>query len=223
MDPHSILAFTLVAAIAIASPGPATLMAINNSLAHGQRSAVWSSLGNASGLFCLSAAAMLGLGALLASSELLFNAVKIIGAGYLFYLGIRQLFKKSPMLAEGIQDDVKKSRPTRVKLYKSAFLTAVTNPKATMFFTALFPQFIDQGAQLLPQFLILTSIFMGLSVASLSLYAALGLPGQGRAGPARAVPLGQSSGGLDLHLFRSGHPDHASTGCIRGVWLSMDG
>lgn len=173
MDPHSILAFTLVAAIAIASPGPATLMAINNSLAHGQRSAVWSSLGNASGLFCLSAAAMLGLGALLASSELLFNAVKIIGAGYLFYLGIRQLFKKSPMLADGIQDDVKKSRPTRVKLYKSAFLTAVTNPKATMFFTALFPQFIDQGAQLLPQFLILTSIFMGLSVASLSLYAAL--------------------------------------------------
>jgi threonine/homoserine/homoserine lactone efflux protein len=78
MEFHSILAFTLVAAIAIASPGPATLMAINNSLAHGQRSAVWSSLGNASGLFCLSAAAMLGLGALLASSEWLFNAVKII-------------------------------------------------------------------------------------------------------------------------------------------------
>jgi threonine/homoserine/homoserine lactone efflux protein len=173
MEFHSILAFTLVAAIAIASPGPATLMAINNSLAHGQRSAVWSSLGNASGLFCLSAAAMLGLGALLASSEWLFNSVKIIGAGYLFYLGVRQLFKKSPMLAEGMQDGSKKSRPTRLKLYKSAFLTAVTNPKATMFFTALFPQFIDQSATLLPQFLILTSIFMALSVASLSLYAAL--------------------------------------------------
>ena len=91
MDPNTLLAFTLVAAIAIASPGPATLMAINNSLAHGQRSAMWSSLGNASGLFCLSAAAMLGLGALLASSEGLFNMVKIVGAGYLFYLGVRQL------------------------------------------------------------------------------------------------------------------------------------
>src|SRR5690349_1246268 len=131
MEFHSILAFTLVAAIAIASPGPATLMAINNSLAHGQRSAVWSSLGNASGLFCLSAAAMLGLGALLASSEWLFNAVKVIGAGYLFYLGVRQLFKKSPMLADGMQDESRKSRPTRLKLYKSAFLTALTNPKAT--------------------------------------------------------------------------------------------
>lgn len=173
MDSHSILAFTLVGAIAIASPGPATLMAINNSLAHGQRSAIWSSLGNASGLFCLSAAAMLGLGALLASSEVLFNAVKIIGACYLFYLGIKQLTKKGPMLAQGAEGDVSKSRPTRTKLYKSAFLTAVTNPKATMFFTALFPQFIDQGAALLPQFLILTSIFMALSVTSLSVYAAL--------------------------------------------------
>ena len=173
MDSHSILAFTLVAAIAIASPGPATLMAINNSLAHGQRSAIWSSLGNASGLFCLSAAAMLGLGALLASSEMLFNAVKIIGAGYLFYLGVKQLLKKGPMLAQGIDGEAGKARPTRSKLYKSAFLTAVTNPKATMFFTALFPQFIDQNAALLPQFLILTAIFMALSVSSLSVYAAL--------------------------------------------------
>lgn len=170
MDPHSLLAFTLVAAIAIASPGPATLMAINNSLAHGQHSAVWSSLGNGCGLFCLSAAAMLGLGALLASSEVLFNAVKIIGAGYLFYLGARQLLKKNPMLMDGAQAGG--GKPTALKLYKSAFFTAVTNPKATMFFTALFPQFIDQSAALLPQFLTLTGIFVALSLTSLSLYAA---------------------------------------------------
>ncbi|WP_371263289.1 LysE family translocator [Pseudomonas sp. NBRC 111131] len=63
-------------------------------------------------------------------------------------------------------------KPTALKLYKSAFLTAVTNPKATMFFTALFPQFIDQSAALLPQFLTLTGIFVALSLTSLSLYAA---------------------------------------------------
>ncbi|MDR2306650.1 MAG: LysE family translocator [Paucimonas sp.] len=179
MDSHSLLAFTLVAAIAIASPGPATLMAINNSLAHGQRSAVWSSLGNATGLFCLSAAAMLGLGALLASSEMLFNAVKLIGAGYLFYLGARQLLKKSPLLAAQTEQGDARRRPTPLKLYKSAFLTAVTNPKATMFFTALFPQFIDQGAALLPQFLLLTGIFIGLSLTSLSVYAALAARAKG--------------------------------------------
>lgn len=179
MELHSILAFTLVAAIAIASPGPATLMAINNSLAYGPRYAVWSSVGNASGLFCLSAAAMLGLGALLASSEWLFNAVKILGAGYLFYLGAKQLFKKSPILAPDVQVDGTTRKPSRSKLYKSAFLTAITNPKATMFFTALFPQFIDQSAALLPQFLILTSIFAGLSLVSLSLYAAIAAQAKG--------------------------------------------
>lgn len=179
MDTHSLLAFTLVAAIAIASPGPATLMAINNSLAHGQRSAVWSSLGNASGLFCLSAAAMLGLGALLASSEMLFNAVKVVGAGYLFYLGVRQLLKNSPMLADGAEAGDGRRRPRPLKLYKSAFVTAVTNPKATLFFTALFPQFVDQGAALLPQFLLLTGIFILLSLTSLSLYAALAARAKG--------------------------------------------
>ena len=173
MDVHSVLAFTLVAGIAIASPGPATLMALNNSITYGPRSTLWSSLGNASGLFCLSAAAMLGLGALLASSEWMFNVVKIAGAGYLFYLGAKQLLKKAPVLAGEAQGQPTRHRPSRGKLYKSAFLTAATNPKATMFFTALFPQFIDQSAALLPQFLILTAIFMALSLTSLSLYAAL--------------------------------------------------
>lgn len=173
MDIHVLLAYSLVAAIAIASPGPASLMAINNSIQYGARSAIWSSLGNVSGLFCLSAAAMLGLGALLASSEILFNAVKILGAAYLFYLGAKQLLKKNSMLANDGAGSSKANRPTRMKLYKSAFLTAATNPKATMFFSALFPQFIDQGAALLPQFLILTSIFMALSLMSLGLYAML--------------------------------------------------
>ena len=77
------------------------------------------------------------------------------------------------MLAGEAQGQPTRNRPSRSKLYKSAFLTAATNPKATMFFTALFPQFIDQSAALLPQFLILTAIFMALSLTSLSLYAAL--------------------------------------------------
>ncbi|WAH56279.1 LysE family translocator [Pseudomonas silvicola] len=178
MDAHSLLAYTLVASIAIASPGPATVMALNNSIAYGARSTLWSSLGNACGLFCLSAAAMLGLGVLIASSELLFNAVKIAGACYLFYLGARQLFGKPRLLAEATDGSVA-PLPSRRKLFKSAFFTAASNPKATMFFTALFPQFIDQNAPMLAQFLVLTLIFMGLSITSLSLYAALASQAKG--------------------------------------------
>ena len=173
MEVHSILAYTLVAAVSVASPGPATLMALHNSLAYGTKSTLWSTLGNISGLFCMSAAAMLGLGALIASSELIFNAVKIAGAGYLFYLGATQLLKKTPLISEPIQGQPGTQAPSRLKLFKSAFLTAATNPKATIFFTALFPQFIDQSAALMPQFLVLTLIFMALSLLSLSLYAQL--------------------------------------------------
>ncbi|EIK97173.1 LysE family translocator protein [Pseudomonas sp. M47T1] len=173
MDAHSLLTYLLVASIAIASPGPATVMALHNSIAYGAKSTLWSSLGNASGLFCLSAAAMLGLGVLIASSELIFNAVKIGGACYLFYLGAKQLFGNSQALAAVAADAGPRQAPPRLKLFKSAFLTAASNPKATMFFTALFPQFIDQGAPLLPQFFTLTLMFMGLSITSLSLYALL--------------------------------------------------
>lgn len=173
MEAHLVLTYTLVAAVSVASPGPATLMALNNSLTYGAKSTLWSSLGNISGLFCMSAAAMLGLGALIASSEWIFSAVKFIGAGYLFYLGAKQLLKKSEVLAVPANAAANDNAPSRLKLFKSAFLTAATNPKATIFFTALFPQFIDQGKALLPQFLILTLIFMALSLGSLSLYALL--------------------------------------------------
>ncbi len=173
MDAHSLLTYLLVASIAIASPGPATVMALHNSITYGPKATLWSSLGNASGLFCLSAAAMLGLGVLIASSELIFNIVKIGGACYLFFLGAKQLFGKGQSLTVAADHDGPRLAPPRLKLFKSAFLTAVSNPKATMFFTALFPQFIDQGAPLLPQFLILTLIFMAISLTSLSLYALL--------------------------------------------------
>ena len=173
MDIHSVLTYTLVAAISIASPGPATLVALHNSVAYGAKSTLWSSLGNVSGLFCMSAAAMLGLGALIASSEIIFNAVKIAGAGYLFYLGAKHLLKKEPVLSASTDGTPGAQMPPRSKLFKSAFLTAATNPKATIFFTALFPQFIDQSAALVPQFFILTLIFMALSLISLSIYALL--------------------------------------------------
>src|ERR1700712_5723135 len=98
MQLHTLAAFTAVAAVAILSPGPATLLALRNSMAWGARRAVWSSLGNVCGLFCLSAAAMLGLGVLLESSALLFGAVKLLGAGYLFYLGVRQIVGRGATL-----------------------------------------------------------------------------------------------------------------------------
>ena len=171
MTIETLLTFSAVAGIAIVSPGPATLLAVRNGSSFGLRAAIWSSLGNVCGLFCVSAATLLGLGVLLKSSALLFAAVKTLGALYLFYLGLRQLFARTGTADAGLDAVTRTTAPAAPQLYREALLVATTNPKAILFFTALFPQFIDAGAPLLAQFLVLTGIFMAISFTSLVSYA----------------------------------------------------
>ncbi len=173
MNPETIVTFSLVAFVAIVSPGPAILLAIRNGAAYGIRSVAWSSLGNVCGIFCLSCAAMLGLGVLLMSSALLFTAVKVLGAFYLCYIGIRHLFGRLSILSPTTETADARPLPGPLRLYREGFLLAVTNPKPILFFTALFPQFISTEHALLPQFFTLTGIFMLLSFVTLIGYALL--------------------------------------------------
>lgn len=171
MDLETILAFAAVAIVAILSPGPAILLALRNSVTFGMRAVLWSSMGNVSGLFCLSAAAMLGLGVLLKSSALLFGLVKLLGAVYLFYIGIRHLVGRISVLNVQADASAGSTVPKPHQLFREAMLIAVTNPKPILFFTALFPQFISAKIPLLPQFFILTGVFMLLSFITLLGYA----------------------------------------------------
>lgn len=173
MNLETIVTFLLVASVSIASPGPAVLLAIRNGAAFGLRAVVWSSMGNVGGIFCLSAAAMLGLGALLMSSAVLFAAVKLLGALYLFYIGLRHLFGRTAAWGSSPGASAEVPSPDAFRLCREGFILAVTNPKPILFFTALFPQFVAIEAPLLPQFLVLTGIFMGLSFCTLIAYAAL--------------------------------------------------
>jgi homoserine/homoserine lactone efflux protein len=173
MNIETILTFSVVAWLAILSPGPAILLALRNGVASGLRAVIWSSLGNVTGIFVLSAAAMLGLGVLLKSSALLFGAVKLLGALYLFYVGLRHLLGRSSVLSVSADQSASAKTPTRFALSREAFLLAVTNPKPILFFTALFPQFINPNVPLLPQFFALTGIFMVLSFITLLGYASV--------------------------------------------------
>lgn len=173
MNTQSLLAFAFVAGLAALTPGPAILLALRNGATFGTRSVIWSALGNICGLFCLSTAAILGLGVLLKSSALLFGAVKLIGALYLFYVGVRHLFGRATLLADTSKDNRGTTMPGRRALYREAILTAATNPKGVMFFTALFPQFLDAQVPLAPQFFILTGIFMCISYTAHMSYALL--------------------------------------------------
>jgi|TARA_B110000503_G_scaffold82742_2_gene126316 homoserine/homoserine lactone efflux protein len=173
MNIETIVTFSAVAGVAIVGPGPAILLAIRNGAAFGKRAVAWSSLGNVCGIFCMSAAAMLGLGVVLMSSAFLFTLVKLLGALYLFYIGVRHLSGRASALAvaSGASDGL--TVPGRLHLFREAFLLSATNPKPILFFTALFPQFIYIQETLLPQFFTLTGIFMCMSFLTLLGYALL--------------------------------------------------
>ena len=163
------LLFLSIALVAIISPGPAVLLSITNSLTHGFTKSVFSSLGNIIGIFVVSSAAALGLGAVLQTSILLFTALKIFGAIYLIYLGISQWKSKHNIFEKPIETS--KSNQGIRKSFVQGFLVAISNPKAILFFTALFPQFIDLSKHIFVQFIILTTTFMFFSFTILLIYA----------------------------------------------------
>lgn len=156
------LLYTLVSFFYILSPGPAVFLAMSNGITSNMKVVALSSLANILGLFLLSSISILGLGALLLSSAVLFMMVKIIGAIYLIYLGIRQILRSSNRsLFEGEQSSTE-HRSYSAYFIESFFLAA-TNPKPILFFVALFPQFITTDQAIAPQFFALTSTFMVIS------------------------------------------------------------
>ena len=165
------LLFCGIALLASFTPGPGVLLAISNSMAVGPRHTVFSSLGNAAGLFIVSAAATAGVGALLAVSASTFLAVKVTGAAYLVFLGVRQ-WRSLPLQLDARAARGRQPR-TASKLFLQGLGVAVTNPKAILFFTALLPQFLTPGRPLLMQTVLLTATFTALALASHAFYAGL--------------------------------------------------
>lgn len=172
MQSATLITYSLVAAVSVISPGPATLLAIRNGAAGGLRAVVPSTLGNVTGLFLLSAAAMLGLGMVLQSSAMLFMLLKVAGAAYLLYIGLRHILGRSN-IAPPPSDTAAQAPRSAGRLYLEAAMVATLNPKPILFFTALFPQFLNAAEPLLPQFFILTGIFTAMSLVSLLAYGSL--------------------------------------------------
>lgn len=170
MNTQMLLVYTVIAFFYVISPGPAIFLAIANGLTGPMKNVLFSSLGNICGLFLLSTISILGLGALLLTSEKLFLVVKVCGALYLLYLGLKQI----KLARQAKLPLVKRLTPAYKSPFnycKEGFFLASTNPKAILFFTALFPQFLDVEHNLALQFFSMTAIFMLLSLISLLSYA----------------------------------------------------
>jgi len=160
------IAFVGASAIMLAIPGPTVLMVISHALGHGRRSALATVAGVALGDFTAMTASMLGLGALLSASTALFTVIKLVGAAYLVYLGIK--LWRAPVGASAIETT---TDPSRRRMFWHAFAVTTLNPKSIVFFVAFLPQFLDASAPLLRQMAIFEATFVTLATANALAYA----------------------------------------------------
>jgi len=172
MTIQSWLMYLALVFVATSTPGPAVLFIMTNATLHGWRKAVFAALGNIAGLLCLGIIAVTGLGTILNTSEIIFNIIKYMGAAYLVYLGIKLLVQKNTDLMT-INNQLISKDISSNKLFFQALGVALSNPKAIVFLTALFPQFINTNQILLPQFSMLIFTLMIFSFSFLMFYALL--------------------------------------------------
>ncbi len=161
--------FLGVALLLCFTPGPGVLMAISNAMSVGPRRAIVGSMGNATGVFLVSAVSMAGLGVVLGASATAFTVLKVLGAAYLIWLGIKQWRSETNAFAAAARRGPSGER-SGLRLFGHGVTVAVTNPKSILFFSALFPQFISQDGPVLEQFLVLTATVVACSFLSHAFY-----------------------------------------------------
>ncbi len=141
------LAVAVAHFLAVASPGPDFAMVVRQSLAHGRRAAIWTSMGIGTAILVHVTYALLGVGILLRASPFWFSAAKFAGAGYLAWIGVKALRSRpssEPSDAPaGAQEALSMpAEPSPRAAWTTGFLTNVFNPKATLFFVAIFASLI---------------------------------------------------------------------------------
>jgi RhtB (resistance to homoserine/threonine) family protein len=141
---HEFLLVAGVHLLAVMSPGPDFAMVMRNSLVYSRRTGVLAAAGLGLGILLHVTYSLLGIGLIISQSVVLFNVIKLFGAAYLIYIGAKSLLAKNS--ARGEQTEEYQPRQEDLSTLQSlrlGFLTNALNPKATLFFLALFTQVIN--------------------------------------------------------------------------------
>ncbi|WP_433174522.1 LysE family translocator [Actinoallomurus sp. CA-150999] len=142
MTGNAFLAYMGVVVLITATPGPDTALVLRNAVRHGWSAGVRTGTGSAAGLLLWGLAASLGIAAVLAASAEVFVIVKLAGAAYLCYLGVRMIWRAlRDRTRPAIGGDARPEVSTKT-LFRQGLITNLLNPKAAAFFTALLPQFV---------------------------------------------------------------------------------
>jgi threonine/homoserine/homoserine lactone efflux protein len=141
---HHLLAFLLTIYVLILIPGPSVLFVVSRGVALGRRAALATVAGNALGLVFQGTLVTIGIGSIVASSDAVFTALKLIGAAYLVFLGIRNI-RERKALAEVFSPRAATAPKSLRRIVREGFFVGATNPKGVLIFTAVLPQFIDRS------------------------------------------------------------------------------
>jgi threonine/homoserine/homoserine lactone efflux protein len=180
-------------------PGPDTLYIVGRSISQGRKAGSVSVLGISTGCAVHTLAAAFGLSAILAASASAFLAVKLAGAVYLGYLGIRMLLDRN---SANVQNRLLPAQNLRA-IYWQAVITNVLNPKVALFFLSFLPQFVDPARTTrISAFLLLGAVFIFNSTIYCSLVAwfASGISSHLQGTSSSGVVLKRATGALFVGL-----------------------
>jgi len=176
MSFHTWLLFAAAYLITTISPGPNVLLVIRNSVRYGSRGTVATIAGNLLAQLLVVVLVALGVGAALAALPPLFVAMKVIGAAYLMFLGVKQLRGGKPRDAQSSVAAAGAHAWNRKKIFREALLVSGSNPKTLIFLSAFMPQFIAHDRGLLEQFFVMY-LTVALIVAIVHTIYSLGVRG----------------------------------------------
>ena len=167
-DTASLLAFVGATVVLLLIPGPAVIFMLNRTLADGRSAGLTAVAGLEVGDALQGTLAALGLSAVIATSQALFESIKWVGVVYLVWTGVRTLLTSPPALAEDT------SHVDRALVFRQGVLVNALNPKTALFFLSIFPQFVDPSSDsATTQSLVLAAVFLVLATVFNSSYVLL--------------------------------------------------
>jgi threonine/homoserine/homoserine lactone efflux protein len=206
IDTNTLLLFIPTVFVLVITPGPDLIFITANSIASGKRGGVASALGCTSGAFAHAVLAAFGLTAIVATYQPAYQAVRIAGAVYLVYIGLKMLLSKE----SGFSFNGSKSQKSSLLLFRQGFLNNLMNPKAILFSLTFLPQFADPAKGPIWAQIITFGLILSLIMISIEIPIALtsGLLGQWLAKRAKAAvflnrAMGASLIALAAWVFQS--------------------
>ena len=193
----TVAVFLLACFLLAITPGPAVIYLVTRTLSHGRAVGLSSIGGVALGNLGNAVAASFGLAVIFAVSAQAFTVVKLLGAAYLIFLGLKELRPAARATSGHTRGDRVVPAGARAQAFRDGFWVALLNPKTALFFAAFLPQFIDPRGSPLAQSLTLAAAFILVAACTDTLYVLAA----GMLGPRLARFKGRNNAGRYVSAF----------------------